>query len=364
MTMITQDVYPQLAAGMLAAERCIVELQRGREILLTAGAYRRAVILVETLTADQLAAIRRSGPLALALTGQRATVLGRRPDFRTALLQLDGDVTLSQVRELAGLSNLQSPLPSAHQWQSEDASAALAALQLARHAHALPALLVYATPLAAETAMSVSIDDARQYAKDTGALMALSRTRIPLLSAASVELAVFRERHGMAEHVAITVGEPDKRAPVTVRLHSSCFTGDILGSMRCDCGEQLSGAIASMASTGGGVVLYVSQEGRGIGLASKLRAYQLQDDGLDTIEANQHLGFGADDRNYSAASRMLKHLGIGRIRLMTNNPLKIDALREAGIDVVDRLPSHATVNAHNARYLRTKRERAGHLCAV
>ena len=146
-----------------------------------------------------------------------------------------------------------------------------------------------------------------------------------------------------------------------MRLHSSCFTGDILGSLRCDCGEQLTGAINSMVLAGGGVILYLSQEGRGIGLASKLRAYQLQDEGLDTIEANQTLGFGADERHYQAATTMLRSLGIERVKLMTNNPLKIDALRREGVDVVSRLPSHATVNVHNARYLETKRKRAGHL---
>ena len=240
---------------------------------------------------------------------------------------------------------------------------AKAALNLAHHAHALPAFITYSVDVKPEQLLSVNTHTAINYQDQSGELMMLSQASIPLAFAESVELTVFRERHGNAEHVAITVGQPDLSGAVTVRLHSSCFTGDILGSMKCDCGEQLQRAISTMAEGDGGVVLYVSQEGRGIGLASKLLAYQLQDQGLDTIEANQHLGFDADERRYPAAVHMLEKLGINKIHLMTNNPLKIKALREHGVNVVSRVPSPATTNVHNARYLETKRERAGHLAS-
>lgn len=345
----------------LAAERCIVELQRGREVVLQADSQSSAVTLVETLEQAQLQAIQRQGKCQLVLTANRAMVLGRHRDTGAAVLNLSDNTTLHTVRQLAGLATLQQSMPSAEQWQNTASSSASAGIGLALQAHALPAILHYAKPAGCGTVLSVTIEDALHFRPDTGALLELSRASIPLTIAERVELVVFKERHGAAEHVAVTVGKPDMSRPVVVRLHSSCFTGDILGSLRCDCGEQLNGAIRSMASMGGGIVLYVSQEGRGIGLASKLRAYQLQEQGLDTIEANQFLGFGADERRYQAAATMLHSLGVSHIRLMTNNPLKIDALRREGVDVVGRLPAHATVNVHNARYLQTKRERAGHM---
>ncbi len=345
----------------LAAERCVVELQRGREAIVTNGSSFSVVTLVETLTPTMLYAIKETGDCQLIVAANRAKVLGRHVGSGAAVLNLPRDASLASIQELAGLRSLDQSMPAIAQWQATPGPAASAALRLAQQAHSLPALLLYSRAVSSGSVLSCSTEDAEHGNLDTSDLMPLSRTRIPLPGAHSVELAVFKERHGSAEHVAITVGEPDLSRPVTVRLHSSCFTGDILGSLRCDCGEQLTGAIASMARAGGGLILYMSQEGRGIGLASKLRAYQLQDEGLDTIEANQNLGFGEDERRYQAATTILNELGITRIRLMTNNPLKIDSLRREGIDVVGRLPSHATVNEHNARYLKTKRERAGHL---
>jgi len=146
-----------------------------------------------------------------------------------------------------------------------------------------------------------------------------------------------------------------------VRAHSSCFTGDLLGSLRCDCGEQLQVAVQRLHEAGGGVLLYLAQEGRGIGLANKLRAYQLQDDGLDTVDADRHLGFSADERSYAIAAAMLRQLGYTRIRLLTNSPHKVRELRARGIDVQEMESLLAPPNEHNERYIRTKRERVGHL---
>lgn len=345
----------------LAVERCIVELQRGREVILHNPDGSSAMTLVETLTPELLTAVLHSGHCQLVLSGQRAGTLGYRTDASTVVLEITADTSLHSVLQLAGLHSLPTPPPGHEHWQDATSDTAVAGLQLARLAHALPALLLYPLPTEPGSVLGTRAADVMQFQTDTATLMLLSRTRIPLSGADSVELAVFRERHGSEEHVAITVGHPDKSRPVTVRLHSSCFTGDILGSLRCDCGEQLSGAISSMAAAGGGIILYLSQEGRGIGLANKLRAYQLQDEGLDTLEANRHMGFDEDERRYQAATTMLDALDVQRIRLMTNNPLKIEALRREGIDVVDRLPSLASVNLHNARYLETKRTRAGHL---
>ena len=174
---------------------------------------------------------------------------------------------------------------------------------------------------------------------------------------------VFREKDSDFEHVAVIVGNPDfnGKEPVRVRLHSSCLTGDLFGSLRCDCGDQLRGTVQRLAKDGGGIVLYLSQEGRGIGIANKLRAYRLQDAGQDTLDANQSLGFRMDERHFEVAAAMLKSLGCTRIQLLTNNPAKIESLRAAGIDVVEREPVKGEVNPHNQQYLVTKMKRAGHL---
>jgi GTP cyclohydrolase II len=190
-------------------------------------------------------------------------------------------------------------------------------------------------------------------------LIRVSDARIPIAACDACTLVLFREPHGDAEHVAIVVGQPDLSRPVHVRLHSACLTGDLLGSRRCDCGDQLRLGIERLAETGG-VLLYLSQEGRGTGLANKLRAYRLQDAGLDTIDADRYLGFSADERDFGPAVAMLKQLGISRIQLLTNNPHKIDSLRRGGLDVVARVALLAPVNPCNARYVQTKHERAGH----
>lgn len=369
----------------IQAERCITELQRGRSVILTndeacsdlLNAQGRVIHLVETLNTPALRALISEHDCQLVVSQSRALALGHNVADDAVCLELASSVSAETVQIWAGLrpdisghhhANTPEAIPS-KQTNSlstpdksgiQNAQYANAARNLALHAHALPALIMYPAQGESSDLLSVSTRHAKAYSDQSGELMRLSSVRIPLATADSVELTVFRERHGHAEHVAITVGQPDFSDTVTVRLHSSCFTGDILGSMKCDCGEQLQTAITNMAKGDGGVVLYVSQEGRGIGLASKLLAYQLQHQGMDTIDANQHLGFDADERNYAAAAFMLEQLGIGNIHLVTNNPLKIKAMRDHGVTVHDRVPSLATVNVHNARYLETKRKRAGH----
>ena len=159
---------------------------------------------------------------------------------------------------------------------------------------------------------------------------------------------------------AVIVGKPDFAQPVPVRLHSACLTGDVFGSRRCDCGDQLRLALAQLEQQGGGIILYLEQEGRGLGLANKMRTYQLQDAGLDTVDANTVLGFDDDERDYGVAARMLQMLGCTRVRLLTNNPAKLDGLAQAGIEVSGRVPLHGPINADNRRYLTAKATRAGH----
>jgi GTP cyclohydrolase II len=192
------------------------------------------------------------------------------------------------------------------------------------------------------------------------------RASVPLEGAEHAELAAFRPKDGGPEHYAVIIGPKGAPAlsppgPVLTRLHSECFTGDFLGSLKCDCGDQLRGAVQAIAEAGGGVLLYLAQEGRGIGLMNKLRAYRLQDEGFDTMQANQRLGFADDERLYDVAARMLKLLGYSKVRLLTNNPDKVRALEAAGIEVAERVPHAFPENAHNRDYLRVKAQKGGHL---
>jgi GTP cyclohydrolase II len=188
----------------------------------------------------------------------------------------------------------------------------------------------------------------------------VSAARVPLAVRAASRVHVFREAGGGTEHYAVELGLVDRASPVLVRLHSACFTGDVLGSVKCDCGPQLHAAMGAMAA-GSGLLLYLNQEGRGIGLANKMRAYDLQDQGFDTVEANHRLGFEDDERDFRLGAGMLRELNVGRIRLMTNNPRKIAMMEGQGIEVVERVPLHAGRRAENAGYLEVKRRKSGHL---
>jgi len=237
-----------------------------------------------------------------------------------------------------------------------------AAMELARLSGVLPAFLV--DPTEAGEAQPIDPGDLIAW-KDTAALAIAARARLPIAASEEAEIVAFRSPDDLREHVALIVGRQNgDRAPL-VRLHSECLTGDILGSLKCDCGPQLDAALAAMAdeaaSGGWGVLLYLRQEGRGIGLINKLRAYRLQDQGFDTVDANNRLGLPSEARDFPVAARMLALLGVGIIRLMTNNPAKVDALVCEGLTVAERVPHRLPPNPHNARYLETKRDRAGHL---
>lgn len=242
------------------------------------------------------------------------------------------------------------------------ADAARAAMELARLAGVLPAFLV--DPQGTGEAQRVDPADLADW-KDTAHLVVATRARLPVSAAEDAEIVAFRSLHDLREHVALVIGRQDgNRAPL-VRLHSECLTGDILGSLKCDCGPQLDAALHAMAdearSGGWGVLLYLRQEGRGIGLVNKLRAYRLQDQGFDTVDANNRLGLPTEARDFPVAARMLDLLGVHAIRLMTNNPAKVAALAAQGVTVAERVPHQLPANPHNARYLDTKRDRTGHL---
>ena len=389
---------PADEAGALRVQRALAELRGGRAVTMRPGAPSspapegssgpagRAersfpggdpvrLAAIETLPEAALADfVGTDGRVRLLVAGERAEAIGCRPAAATAELVLDAARetparTLGTLRTLAGLSATPWREPAGAAFECRDAPGSLAgaALALARESSLIPALLwrgraAYADDAPASSELELFADDALAYPAARGRLLdRASSAMVPLAGAGRCEFTVFRERFGEAEHVAVTVGEPDRAAPVTVRIHSACFTGDIFGSMKCDCGEQLRGAVAKLARDGGGVILYLAQEGRGIGLANKLRAYSLQARGFDTIDADRTLGFRSDHRDFTVARTMLESLGIRRVRLVTNNPRKIAALDAGGIEVVERVPSIASINPHNVDYLETKRDRAGHL---
>jgi len=356
-------------AAALRVERAIVELRRGRGVnVLDKDAVTAvtAVVAVERLGADALAEtggdVQR---LELLVTAERAEALGLVGYPTGTRIRLSRDTSGHELLGLAGMAahgNSGRPLPG--QVSPGDPRTA-AALSLARHARLIPALLVLRAnevSAAGLEPLCASVDDIVGYPSARAReLQRLSRARVPLAAHEDCEFVVYREPFNDAEHVAIVIGTPDLAGPVPVRLHSSCLTGDLLASLRCDCGDQLRGAVERIAEADGGVILYLAQEGRGIGLVNKLRAYALQEQGLDTLQADRYLGFRDDERDYTVACAMLRDLGIGRVILLTNNPEKMAALNACKIDVVGRMPLPAAVNSHNARYLRTKRERAGHL---
>lgn len=352
-------------AAALRVERAIFELRRGRTIEVRDGARRSVVAAVETVDPTTLARFAGcAGMLRLALTAERAEALGLAALGSAVEIELPADTSAERVSRLASLGPHTAPGLSDLRLTGTAHSTREGALAIARHARLIPALVWHdASGFAPEVCrLEVSVADIGHYPQVRGReLQRVSRAQVPLASHERCEFIAYRERFGDAEHVAIIIGTPQTDRPVLVRMHSSCLTGDLLDSLRCDCGDQLRGAVERIAAAGGGVLLYLAQEGRGIGLANKLRAYALQDGGLDTIEANHHLGFRSDERDYTAACSMLKDLGIGRVRLLTNNPGKITALGCCDIEVVDRAPLPAAVTPHNARYLRTKRDRAGHL---
>jgi len=236
------------------------------------------------------------------------------------------------------------------------------AVQLMKFAGLLPRAIVQKVKAGAGKDLLKVTEKAIRHYPDTlaASLTKVSEAHVPLANAKNTRIIAFRPRFGHEDHLAVVIGDPSKQKAPYVRVHSSCVTGDVFGSLRCDCGDQLHKAIAIMARQKAGVVLYLSQEGRGIGIASKLRAYELQDRGMDTVEANEALGFAADERDFALASSMLKQLHLKHITLITNNPAKIEALEKNGIRVEKRIPLVTKVSAYNRRYLDTKAHKLGH----
>ncbi len=313
----------------------------------------------EAVTADCLL-ISASRAATLKLANQREAAVPRAP----VLLRAAEPFDLAAARAVADPSlDLAKPLKGPFQALPLDWSeTATAALELARIAGLLPAFMV--APAGAAEAQAFNPADLTAFT-DPARVEIATRARLPIEALEDAEIIAFRSPDDIREHAALVIGRRGaERAPL-VRLHSECLTGDVFGSLKCDCGPQLDGALAAIAAEarlgGWGVLLYLRQEGRGIGLVNKLRAYRLQDQGFDTLDANTRLGLPEEARDFPVAARMLDLLGIGAIRLMTNNPAKVTAFEQAGVSVFDRVPLAPARGAHNEVYLATKRDRAGHL---
>jgi GTP cyclohydrolase II len=363
---------PQPNTGRSLGE-AIAALRRGEPVLIRDDQISVLAIAAELVTEDNLHRLREisRAPARVVLTRRRAVALGlaSRAELSGALtISVSPDISAAVIRNLANPgASLGAEPPGFGPAPLVAKGGARAAVALAKLAALLPAALVVRLG-AAEAALFArrrdlaAIDAKVVFSRNASAagLERVAEARVPLTEAENARLIAFRPRDGGAEHLAILIGSPDPAAPVLVRLHSQCFTGDLLASLRCDCGDQLRGAIAAIARAGDGVLLYLPQEGRGIGLVNKLRAYQLQDAGFDTLDANEQLGFDADERVYLPAAEMLRQLGIGTVRLLTNNPDKVAALERYGIRVAERVSHIFPSNGHNERYLRTKATRSGH----
>lgn len=343
----------------IAVERAIAEFRAGRPVVIEDEDEAALAAPVESLDAASARALdaAAAGAARLVLSGPRLHRIGasRRETGALALETVDFD----RIGTLALARDARLDAPPARPTTLERAALALTHL-----ASLLPAVVavplarapLFGAPLARVNALAVS---AYRGTKVAG-LHIVSRAKVPLEDAPETEMVVFRGGEGLRDHAAVIVGKPDFGAPVPVRLHSACLTGDLFGSLKCDCGDQLRMTARYMAEHGGGVILYLDQEGRGNGLASKIKAYALQADGYDTYDADEVLGFDHDQRGFDFAADMLRQLGVKRVRLFTNNPVKIDALAAAGVEIVSQQRVHGRATEHNVGYLEAKRDRAGH----
>jgi GTP cyclohydrolase II len=386
--MIPGQVHSRTAAALAAVERALAELRRGGIVVLRDedGGCGLAIAAEACgpRALQRLQGLAQQAPV-LVTTRRRAEAIGMEipPHIAGGMGETNKPITLDlpegvpadvilqpheteEAGRHAALRYLSRPVASHAPLIAETA------IELAKLARLLPAVVL--GPLTRDPnnkrrdwardqdLVYVDAADVRAYEEISSRnLQQVAQAHVPLEGAENARILAWRPSDGGKEHLAIVVGEIDPTEPVLIRLHSECFTGDLLGSLRCDCGLQLRGAIAEIAKRGSGVLLYLAQEGRGIGLVNKLRAYELQDDGFDTIDANEQLGFDADERIYAPAATMLSRMGIKRVRLMTNNPQKISQLERYGIEVAERVAHSFPANGHNENYLRTKAERAGHL---
>jgi len=340
-------------------ERAIAALRAGRPV----GVGAATVLSVETGTGATLDLLDVQGAAPILLSGERAAALGlgnlrEAGDLKHPVqVHRAGWLDRDAARSLAdpSLDFDRGPMGPLAAEPVRCPAEAEAILTLARLAGVLPAVWLVEGEAQAAVGVAEVMDAVR-----TPQVRLVTRARLPVEGLEDTQIVAFRDSATGEEQVALLVGAFGGTAPL-VRLHSECLTGDVFGSLKCDCGPQLREALRLIGTAGGGILLYLRQEGRGIGLANKLRAYALQDRGLDTIEANRRLGFADDERGYGVAAAMLRALGVGEVRLLTNNPAKVEGLQAAGIAIAERVAHHMPVNPHNADYVATKKAKSGHL---
>ena len=344
-------------SGGRTIARAIDALRRGWPVAIDG----QLLLAVESADDASLIAFDGSEPADLVISGPRAvtlklanqrdgTPIGPVRIARAPWIDLNDAIAIADPAR-----DLSAPIKGPYRTvPHQNPRAADAGLRLLTLAGLLPAFFIKA----GTADPSVGAEAVLSY-NEAETLSIASRARLPVLAAERSEIVAFRSDLDSTEHVALLFGDPDGNPPL-VRLHSECLTGDVLGSLKCDCGPQLDGALKAIAGSGWGILLYLRQEGRGIGLINKLRAYALQDQGFDTVDANLRLGFAEDERDFQVAAAMLKLLAQPRIRLLTNNPAKASALAAAGIEIIERVPLQIAPNPHNSAYLDTKKRRSGH----
>lgn len=346
------------------------DLRMGVPVVMGFEGQFALIAAAETMDASRLADLRDiSETLVLAITTRRAeTLKARAYDDLVARVLVPKDADCAWLRGIADPADdlrmpMKGPLTTL---RDGSASLSRAALTFCKAARLLPAAIVVDIP----TGPSFAANHGLTYL-DAGAAYSILHTnspmnevvhaRLPMTASEAGRLHIFRPEDGGEEHYAIEIGKPLRDKPVLARLHSACFTGDVLGSLKCDCGPQLHAAMAHMGTAGEGILLYLNQEGRGIGLANKMRAYSLQDQGFDTVQANHRLGFEDDERDFRIGADLLKRLGFSQVKLLTNNPKKVDMMNGAGVKVVERVPLKVGENPLNKAYLATKAAKSGHL---
>ncbi|MGA9411613.1 MAG: GTP cyclohydrolase II [Roseobacter sp.] len=354
-------------AELLARARA--DLRMGLPVVLQ-GAHPIVFAAAETLSADRARdLVALSKQPVLAVSARRASTLKAHAyDGDIARLVVPKDADLYWLQGVADpADDLRTPMKGPLVSERDgDASPHRFALKLAKSARLLPAVLCIPLEDGQQFAtrhdlVSLDLKTVHAVMEERSPLHPVVTARLPLEVSEAGRLHIFRPEDGSDEHYAIEIGKPDRAQPVLTRLHSACFTGDLMGSLKCDCGPQLRAALAHMGNEGHGVLLYMNQEGRGIGLANKMRAYSLQDQGFDTVEANHRLGFEDDERDFRLGSDILRSMGFHQARLLTNNPRKVEMMTTSGIEVTERVPLHVGENRHNSAYLATKREKSGHL---
>ncbi|WP_293573872.1 GTP cyclohydrolase II [Phaeobacter sp.] len=349
--------------------RARVDLRMGLPVVLTHEGRAVLALAAEQLDSRRLAELRELGAVDLTLTARRAETLKARVyDKDIARIKIPDDADLAWVQAVADpADDLRTPMKGP---LMADRGGAVdlhrLAISLVKSAHLLPAALVCALPHPAQFAQSHGLTTLPLKAVEpliagSSPLHPVAAARLPMDAAEAGRLHIYRPEDGGEEHYAIEIGRPDRDKPVLARLHSACFTGDVLGSLKCDCGPQLRAALAQMGAEQSGILLYLNQEGRGIGLANKMRAYSLQDQGFDTVEANHRLGFEDDERDFRLGSAILTKLGFNSVRLLTNNPNKIAMMEKTGIKVAERVPLKVGETAYNRHYLATKARKSGHM---